>query len=137
MVRSADSRSSTGRPHSSRAEAADVGGDAFARGVRRRNRRRGDGQSRARRQPWRRRRTPTPAADDRDTEADGDDSGGDDDEEEEVVAEGDAAAEIGGGGSLGASVDLLASVDDGTTVVDVEMGGGERRDSTASIPDLE
>ena len=36
-----------------------------------------------------------------------------------------------------ASVDLLASVDDGTTVVDVEMGGGERRDSTASIPDLE
>ena len=30
-----------------------------------------------------------------------------------------------------------ASVDDGTTVVDVEMGGGERRDSTASIPDLE
>ena len=53
------------------------------------------------------------------------------------VAEGDAAAEIGGGGSLGASVDLLASVDDGTTVVDVEMGGGERRDSTASIPDLE
>ena len=79
----------------------------------------------------------TPAADDRDTEADGDDSGGDDDEEEEVVAEGDAAAEIGGGSSLGASVDLLASVDDGTTVVDVEMGGGERRDSTASIPDLE
>ena len=54
-----------------------------------------------------------------------------------MVAEGDAAAEIGGGGSLGASVDLLASVDDGTTVVDVEMGGGERRDSTASIPDLE
>lgn len=42
-----------------------------------------------------------------------------------------------GGSSLGASVDLLASVDDGTAVVDVEMGGGERRDSTASIPDLE
>ena len=36
-----------------------------------------------------------------------------------------------------ADIDNQSEVDDGTTVVDVEMGGGERRDSTASIPDLE